>query len=209
MRIKLPMHGRSHRLGGSDPVPIELPYCYGKAPSGVVTVTAGAVYLGLDNVFTSDRRTFAHMPLTTAQGNVNSISDGSVVLLKRGIYRVITDVTTDPSGPIGTSDTIEQFLAVSSPGAGFFTLMETLGSHHGWQGKRIVTGQTTALKYWNIVDLVVGSGSFFAPVALKPYFNSSDTSYALASWSISVTRIGNPRMSNISDVGLPTGVILS
>lgn len=208
-RAVLKKHNRTHRIGGSDPVVPELPYAYGGHSGGVETITSGAVYLGMELALTSDRQTFAHMPVTNVKGNVNSIADGSIVVLRRGIYRIMTNVVTDASGPIGNADTIEQYVASSMPGSGSFVLQETVGSHHGWQGKRIVPGQVAALVYWNIIDLLIGGGSTFNPVALKPYFNSSDTNYALASWAMSVVRLGNPQMSVITELGLPSGVTLT
>lgn len=84
MKQQLAIHGRDHRLGGADPVPFELPYCYAKNGAVSQEVTDDAEVL-FNSSKTNDRRTFRWDP-DDAYG---------ILVMRRGLYRVFSYVCYD------------------------------------------------------------------------------------------------------------------
>lgn len=207
--MKPAKHGRDHSLAGEDPFRPELPYVLGtRSGSGVITVTTNSVYLGIGTVKTNDPETFASMLLTNEQGNNTSISQGSIVILRRGVYRIVQHVRCDPA-TISDTASVESYVASSIPGSGLFGLSMNVGSHGGITSQRTITGFAENEVWWNVIDFHAGAGASFSTIAFKPYFTSSDASYDLEGWAISLTRISDAQLPDISGTGLPDGVTLT
>lgn len=84
MKQQLAIHGRDHRLGGADPAPFELPWCYATNEAVTQAVTADAEVL-FSVCKTNDRRTFRWDP-DDAEG---------ILVYRRGLYRVWAQVVVE------------------------------------------------------------------------------------------------------------------
>lgn len=218
MKLKLPMHGRTHRRGGSDPVPFPgLPYCLAGKDPGVASLTAGSfVHPGMGSVFTNDRKIFTHLPVTNAWniGATQNI-DGSVVILRRGIYRIVAHVTWDNLGPANAQSAGIMICSmrlndVDPPGvsggdnwAGQFNV----GSHNSINSFALgsnIDGDSQ----WAEIDLVLGSGFSFMPYVIKPRISlGSGSDVGVSGCSMSITQlapigVGGAGYASVEDEGI-------
>jgi hypothetical protein len=203
----LKMHGKSHDIASSDPVPYQLPYAFATGPVGIKTIPSGSsAYLGFDTAWTNQRRTFTHMELTDPLGDSTSHDDGTLVILRGGMYRFVAHVVMNNFGLLNANQSVTSFVA-SGGSSGLGASMST-GSHNGSQGL-LVKGITPSGVdcIWNVIDANV-SGSA-PPRAFKPMIVlSAGQDLEITGWAMSITRVANGLgdQASITEAGLPDGI---
>lgn len=191
----------------------------GRAGLGLQSLTSGQfVHPGFGSfVSTSDDHIFTHLPVVTAwdPGATTNI-DGSLVILQRGVYSIFGWVTwnlsprfdaqlyevevvmSDINDPTGTPVAAAPFAQVQNVGSLSAINAQALGVN------------LDAGKQFSHVQRILGSGSFFTPVAVKVMIRSGGPNTTLvSSWGMTIQQIspllcGQGNFPFITDDGIPS-----
>lgn len=125
MKQQLAIHGRDHRLGGADPAPFELPWCWVSNGHTTQTVTTDAEVV-FSSSKTNDRRTFRW----------DSNDPNGILVYRRGLYQVFVAVHY-AVGSISVPRTVYGTFAQLSAGA-----LGGLGVEWGQNQFALGAGQT-------------------------------------------------------------------
>lgn len=177
VRTILPMHARSHRLSGSDPLEVDIPFIQAAAQSGV-TITADTEFdAGASGVSTNDRKAFCWDP-----------SDRPGLLIKKsGSYLVMASTGVN-SGDVAVERRILVKIGLMSdgpfPGGDFGAADFTAGDTF----VDATTGSKSVL--WLIAHQTLTVGDATDPYRVSMIFDHQGTNYTVAARALRVYRMG-------------------
>ncbi len=175
-----------------------LPWAYGQIyEGGGVIASATARYLGMGTAQTNDEDTFSHMPYTAGLDASATSFQGSLMLLRTGVYQVTATV-----GFLISDAAAGQRLQFRIHGGSTSLVgLQKTGSLDSINDTEYVSTIPLATSRWALQHIEVVA-AYNLPYYVKPYFVvGAGNGINVGGWSMSVTRIGHVGITEITNVG--------